>query len=358
MDAFFAAVEERDEPRFRGRPVVVGADPMGGKGRGVVSTANYQARKYGIKSAMPISEAWRRAEAARVRGEPEVVFLAGNFEKYAEVSARLMARVRAHPEVIAFAQVSVDEAYLEFPISHYQFSNDAWGEARKFAERIKREIRACEELTCSVGVGPNKLIAKIASDWEKPDGLTVVRPEEVETFLATLPVGVIPGVGPKTEAALARRGVRTIGELRALSREVLIGEFGKWGNDLYRKARGEDDTPVVERGEAKSVGEQETFAGDTRDANVLAERLKFLAGEVHRRFLRGGFREFRAVVLTVRFADFETKHRSRTLPEPAHAREVIEFEALKLLLPFLDRRENPKGKRIRLIGVRVEKLTP
>ncbi len=349
MDAFFAAVEERDEPRFARRPLVVGADPKGGKGRGVVSTANYAARKYGIHSAMPISEAWRRAEAAKKQGEPEAVFLGGSFKKYAEVSERIMALLRARAVIVE--QVSVDEAFADIS----EMGN--FGSAEKFARELKTEIQKKERLTCSVGIGPNKLIAKIASDRQKPNGLTVVGPELVEGFLAPLPIRVIPGIGPKTGAALARKGITTIAELQKLPLEVLVADFGKWGSDLYGKARGEDDSPVEERGEAKSVGEQETFEEDTKDMNILTARLKSLASEVHRRFTKDGFKTFRTVVFTVRFADFETKSRAHTLSEPAHTRESLEFEALKLLLPFIDRRENPKGKKIRLIGVRVEKLT-
>ncbi|MFH0806376.1 MAG: DNA polymerase IV [Candidatus Brennerbacteria bacterium] len=349
MDAFFAAVEERDEPRFKGRPIVVGADPRGGKGRGVVSTANYAARKYGIRSAMPISEAWRRAEEARKRGGPETVFLGGSFKKYGEVSERIMKLMRAKAKVVE--QVSVDEAFAD--VSHLE----DFKKAETFARALKEEIRKKERLTCSIGVGPNKLIAKIASDREKPDGLTVVKPEEVLGFLAELPIRVIPGIGPKTESALAKKGISTIARLREVPLEVLVSDFGKWGSALYEKARGEDDSPVEEGGEVKSIGEQETFEEDTKDMNTLTARLKFLASEVHRRFTASDFTTFKTVVLTVRFSDFETKSRAHTLPKPERAKSAIEFETLKLLLPFMDRRENPRGKKIRLIGVRVEKLT-
>lgn len=349
MDAFFAAVEERDEPRFSGRPIVVGADPKGGAGRGVVSTANYAARKYDIRSAMPISEAWRRAEAARKRGEPETVFLGGSFKKYAEVSENIMKILRARAEAVE--QVSVDEAFAD--VSHLK----DFKKAEAFVRALKEEIRKKERLTCSVGLGPNKLIAKIASDREKPDGLTVVRPNEVMEFLAPLPVRTIPGIGPKTEVALARKGIKTIAGLRKVPIEVLVDELGKWGSELYRKARGEDDSPVAESGEVKSIGEQETFEEDTADMNVLTERLTFLAREVYRRFRVSGFETFRTVVVTVRFSDFETKSRAHTLSEPADTEETITFEALKLLLPFVDRRENPHRKKVRLVGVRVEKLT-
>lgn len=357
MDAFFAAVEERDEPRFVGRPIVVGADPKGGAGRGVVSTANYAARKYGIKSAMPISEAWRRAEAARKRGEPEVVFLGGSFKKYAEVSEKIIEILRAHAAFSAKAtavkveQVSVDEAFAD--VSHLK----NFKKAEVFARRLKEEIKKKEGLTCSVGLGPNKLIAKIASDREKPNGLTVVRPDEVMEFLTPLPIRAIPGIGPKTEAVLAKKGIHTVAGLRKVPIEVLVDELGKWGSELYRKAHGEDDSPVEESDEVKSIGEQETFEEDTKDMNVLAARMKALTCEVYRRFAKSGFKTFKTVVLTVRFSDFETKSRAHTLSSPASKREIIEFEAMKLLMPFADKRENPRAKKVRLIGVRVEKLT-
>lgn len=355
MDAFFAAVEERENPRFAGRPIVVGADPRGGKGRGVVSTANYAARKYGIRSAMPISEAWRRAEAARKRGELEAVFLGGSFMKYAEVSEHIMAILRG--KAAAVEQVSVDEAFAD--ISHL----GNFKRAEVFARKLKEKIKKKERLTASVGIGPNKLIAKIASDREKPDGLTVVGADDeatcaelAEAFLAPLPIRVIPGIGPKTEAALAKRGVKTISDLRKIPLEVLVVDFGKWGSALYEKARGVDDAPVAEREEVKSIGEQETFEEDTKDLVFLSGRLKYLVGEVHRRFAKSRFENFKTVVLTVRFADFETKSRTHTLAAPAKTQDIIGFEALKLLLPFLDKRENPKRKTIRLLGVRIEKF--
>ena len=207
MDAFFAAVEERYNPQFRGKPLVVGADPDGGKGRGVVSTSNYAARRYGIRSAMPITEAWRRAEEARRKGEPMVIFLTGNFELYTAVSERIMELLARHADT--FEQASVDEAYLEWIVTNDSMTNDQnalWHEAEGRARMLKRDILDAEGLTCSAGVGPNKLIAKMASEFRKPDGLTVVPPEEVQTFLAPLPIRALPGIGPKAETILHARG--------------------------------------------------------------------------------------------------------------------------------------------------------
>jgi DNA polymerase IV (DinB-like DNA polymerase) len=359
MDAFFASVEERDNPRLKGKPVAVGADPEGGKGRGVVSTANYKARAYGIHSALPIQTAWRLSEEAKKRGEEPVVFVATNFKNYTETSARIMAIVRTilrgsalglHGSAIV-EQTSVDEAYFDVTFAQ------TFEEAEHLALQIKNEIKTKERLTCSVGIAPNKLIAKIASDMQKPDGLTVVRPEEVLSFLEPLPIRKIPGIGPKTEALLKKRGIGTVDDIRGISRGELSLMLGKWGEELYKKSRGEDDDPVAEEKEiAKSVGEQETFSHDTNDASAISERVATLAREVFGRFREEGFSEFKCVVITVRFADFETKTKSHTLLQYANSPTELEFETMKLLLPFFDARENPKKKLIRLVGVRVEKL--
>lgn len=348
MDAFFASVEERDNERFKGQPIVVGADPQGGKGRGVVSTANYKAREYGIRSAMPISEAWRRSEAARKEGRPAVLFLEGNFKKYGEVSESVVGVLRKHAEHIEPA--SIDEAY--FDIS----SSGSFKKARDLAVRIKKEILKKERLTASIGVGPNKLIAKIASDMQKPDGLTVVTEEEAESFLEKLPVRKIPGIGPKTEGFLKREGIVTVRDAKKFSRPELVDFFGKWGGEMYDRLRGIDESPLVEEWEAKSIGEQETFEHDLKDATELSKYLLDLADDVMRRFQKSDFSVFGRIVITVRFSGFETKTKSHTLPEPTADASLLKFEALRLFIPFLDARENRGGKAIRLLGVRIEKL--
>jgi DNA polymerase IV (DinB-like DNA polymerase) len=325
MDAFFAAVEELDRPELKGRPLVVGADPRGGQGRGVVSTANYRARAYGIHSAMPISRAWKLSEAARRRGEPAAAFVRGNYRRY-------------------------DEAYFDLSFA------GSYEQAAAICRRIKAQINSREGLTASIGLGPNKLIAKIASDFQKPDGLTVVTAAEAEAFLAPLKVRKIPGIGPKTELLLAKRGIKTVQDLKAFTPAELEEMFGKWGPELYERIRGRHASPLVTEWEPKSVGEQETFGEDTLNLEFIFPRLWTLCREVYRRLGAEGFRTYRTVVVTVRFADFDTRSRSHTLPEAVASPRTLRFEAMKLLMPFLDRRENPKRKLIRLIGVRVEKL--
>jgi DNA polymerase IV (archaeal DinB-like DNA polymerase) len=348
MDAFFAAVEERDHPQLKGRPLVVGADPEEGRGRGVVSTANYAARRYGIHSAMPISRAWKLSEAARQRGEPAVVFISSNFARYGEVSDRIMAIVRRHVPLVE--EAGIDEAYLDLSFT------GSYHQARQICRTIKEQIKQEEKLTASMGIGPNKLIAKIASDFEKPDGLTLVTAEEAEAFLAPLPVRTIPGIGPKTEKLLAGKGITLVRHLQGVSAPELSHWFGKWGPALYEKVRGRGSAALTPAYERKSVGEQETFARDTRDLNFIFARLWRLGREVYRRLSQGGFAGFRTVVVTVRFADFQTHSRAHTLAHPSDSLKTLQFEAMKLLMPFLDHRENPRRKLIRLIGVRVEKL--
>src|SRR3989442_54669 len=261
MDAFYAAVEARYNPDLREKPVVVGADPKAGQGRGVVTAASYAARRYGIRSAMPISRAWRRAEAARRR-----------------------------------------------------------------------------------------------ADVDKPDGLTVVRPENVQDFLDALPIRVIPGIGPKSEKFLHQQSVRTIRELRGVERVLLVEWFGRWGEGLHAKARGLSESPVSNEWEPKSVGEQETFEVDTLDTDFILERARELVRSVFARVDRHGFRAFRTVTVTVRFENFMTFNRSHTPREHLASEDALYAGAVRLLQPFLDERENPRQRKVRLIGIRAEKL--
>jgi DNA polymerase IV (archaeal DinB-like DNA polymerase) len=348
MDAFFAAVEERDHPELRGRPLVVGADPADGRGRGVVSTANYAARRYGIHSAMPITRAWKLSEAARQRGEPGVVFLSSNFARYGEVSDRIMTIVRRHASLVE--EAGIDEAYLDLSFAGF------FERAGEICRKIKEQISAEEKLTASMGIGPNKLIAKIASDFQKPDGLTIVTAEEAEEFLAPLPVRKIPGIGPKTEKLLAAQGITLVRHLKRFSAQELHAWLGKWGLALHEKVRGRGNAALRPADEPKSMGDQETFPHDTLELNFIFSRLWHMGRQVYRRLGKGGFAGFRTVVVTVRFADFQTHSRAHTLAHPTNSLKILQFEAMKLLMPFLDHRENPRRKQIRLIGVRVEKL--
>jgi DNA polymerase IV (DinB-like DNA polymerase) len=352
MDAFYAAVEERLNPALRELPVVVGADPKEGRGRGVVMTANYRARKFGIRSALPISRAWRFAENARRRDEPATVFIQPNMALYRQVSGRVMALLQQQGD--AFEEASIDEAYLDLS------SLENFAAARERVMRIKQEIRDREGLGCSVGVGPNKLIAKIASGRQKPDGLTVVAPHEVGDFLAPLPIRVIPGIGPKSAQFLHARSLRTVADLRQVTESDLIEWFGKWGARLFEKVRGVDDSEVSNEWTRKSLGEQETFEQDTRDQAVIAERLNAMAERIIVKLEEKQFAGFRTVTMTVRFADFQTSNRSRSFKDGIAVDDNgsmrLKEAALALIEPFFDARENPRAKAFRLIGLRVERL--
>jgi len=354
MDAFYAAVEERLNPALRDLPVAVGADPKKGKGRGVVTTANYRARKYGIRSALPISRAWRFAEEARKRGEPATVFIQPNMALYREVSGRIMQILQRCAD--AFEEASIDEAYLDVS------ARENFPAAAEQMTRLKAEIRDREGLGCSVGIGPNKLIAKIASGYQKPDGLTAITPENVESFLDPLPIRVIPGIGPKSERFLHEQNIRTVKDLRQVPESTLVGWFGKWGQRLFGKARGIDDSEVSNEWTRKSLGEQETFEEDTRSQSIVTERFDVMAKRIVNKLREKEFKGFRTVTVTVRFGDFQTTNRSRTLRDgiridnDADTLRRFKEEAASLILPFFDARENPRKKSFRLIGLRVEKL--
>ncbi len=349
MDAFFASVEERDKPHLRGRPIAVGADPAGGTGRGVVSTANYLAREYGIRSAIPISRAWRFSEEARAKGKPGVAFIVPKSGRYGAASREVFDIVRrTYPSL---EQTSVDEGYIDLS------SLRSFAKAEAAMKKLRREIRTKTKLPASIGVAPNKMLAKFGSERAKPDGLFVVRLREVEGLLAPLPVSVIPGIGRKTEELLNRRGIKTVEDARKLSWQECERLLGRFGFTFYERLWGRDDREVAEvEVDAKTIGVDETLdvdISDVRDAFVVIERE---AKEVISRMHKDGFTAFRNVSIVVRFEDFATYTRAVTADEPLSSVKDLEMRAIKLVLPFFDRRENPRKKKVRLIGVRIGKL--
>ncbi len=333
MDSFFASVEVREKPEHKGKPVVVGADPKGGKGRGVVSTCSYEARKYGIKSGMPISRAYKLC--------PTAVFLPVNFPLYIKASREVMNILRKYTE--KFQQVSIDEAYLDVS---YAGSFEA---ARGLALDIKKEILEKERLTCSIGVAPNKIVAKIASDYKKPDGLTIVEPSRVREFLSPLPVRKILGVGKKTEAALKEMGIEKIGQLAECDVQLLLSRFGKWGIYMHELAQGIDESEVREEECCKSISRETTFEEDTDNTEILNRTMDALAEDVHRSLIEEGFL-FRTVGIKVRTKGFVTHTRAHTLVHYTDDTGVIKDTAKALLKEFLD------GRMVRLIGVRLSSL--
>lgn len=335
MDAFYASVEQRDNPALRGKPVIVGADPRGGRGRGVVSACSYEARKFGVHSALPISQAYRLC--------PHGVYLPVRMDRYAEVSDRIHAIFHRYTDLVE--AISIDEAFLDVTASQRLF-----GPAAAIARKLKAQIRAEERLVASIGVATNKFIAKIASDLGKPDGFVVVPPGEEAAFLAPLPIGRLWGVGRKTEARLRDLGIARIGDLANYARRDLESLFGKSGGDLWELARGVDDRPVVPESDPKSIGAETTFGQDTDDPEVLRRTVLKLSDRVARRLRDEGFRG-ETVTLKFRYEDFTTLTRAQTLDGPTDVATTL-YQTAFALLGQIPR----AGRKVRLLGVSVSKL--
>ena len=333
LDAFFAAVEMLLHPEYRGKPLVVGADPTAR--RGVVATCSYEARRYGIRSAMPMREAVRRC--------PHAIFVRPDRERYAHYSRLFHQTLKSFSPVVE--PVSVDEAFVDMTgCEHFYPGAAAIGAA------IKERVRAATGLTASVGVGPNKFIAKLASDSGKPDGLVVVGPDEVEPFLAPLPVERLWGVGPKTAARLRRLGLRTIEDVRRRGRQWLRAHFGaQAAEELYRLAFGLDDRPVEPAGAPKSISRECTFDTDLVDPVLLRRHLARLAADVGAR-LRAQDLWAGVVAVKVRYPDFTTRTRQRRLAAPLQHDDGIFNAALELW------RGLAPSRPVRLIGVAVSDL--
>ncbi|HEX2500617.1 MAG TPA: DNA polymerase IV [Methylomirabilota bacterium] len=328
MDAFYASVEQRDRPELRGRPVVVGADP---RGRGVVSAASYEARRFGIHSAMPIGRAYRLC--------PTAAFLPVDMDKYARESERIMAILADFTPLVE--PLSLDEAFLDV-----SGSRALHGSGVDIARGIKARIREEVGLAASAGVAPNKFLAKIASDLEKPDGLVEVRPGQEAAFLRDLPLRRLWGVGPSAERELAALGARTIGDLARLGRARLEARLGASGAHLFELAQGIDERPVVPWHDPKSIGAEETFERDTRDVARLRATLLGQADRVAAELRAAGLRG-RTVTLKLRFADFHTLTRRGTGATPtADGGEIFR----RVWAAFA---RIPRPQAVRLIGLSV-----
>ncbi|MEM1178372.1 MAG: DNA polymerase IV [Acidobacteriota bacterium] len=333
MDCFYAQVHMRDDPSLRGKPVVIGGSPTG---RGVVAAASYEARVYGIRSAMPAAQAVKRC--------PHAIFLKPEFPRYRDESSLIFDIFRDLTPVVQPA--SLDEAYLDVSEHLGDFPS-----ATAVAQEIRRRVKEERDLTISVGVGPNRLVAKIASDYHKPDGLTVVRPKDVQRFLDPQPVRRLHGVGPATEARLGQLGVKTIADLRAQELEDLRQRFGRHGSVLWRYARGLDDRPVRTTRERKSLGHERTYAQDLHNLEQMEAQIEWLAERVaeglQKKELRG-----RTVTLKVRYPDFTTLTRARTLAYAVDTTGPIATAALDLL----KQTDAGRGQSVRLLGVTASSL--
>jgi DNA polymerase IV (DinB-like DNA polymerase) len=335
LDAFYASVEQREHANLRGVPLIIGADPKGGKGRGVVVACSYEARKHGLHSGQPISRAYKLC--------PEGMYVQPNFELYAQVSTDVMERIRKYAD--KFEQMSIDEACLDVTKS-----SQAYGGPVPLAKRIKEDIKTLEGLTCSIGIAPNKSAAKIASDFQKPDGLTYIDPEHVKEFLAPLPVSKISGVGEKTELALNQLGIKTIGDLAKYPPKALYKQFGKTSVWLWAIANAEEKVEVLENYVMKSIGAEHTFDMDTDDWSAVDRELAAVEDGVHKRLIEANM-VFRTVSLKIRFTGFETYSREKTIRFPTKEKETISSIIQELSKEF---RSHPK--KVRLVGVRVSGL--
>lgn len=311
MDAFYASVEQRDRPEWRGKPVIVGATP---ERRGVVCAASYEARKFGVRSAMASITAWRLC--------PEGIFVRPRMEEYRRESAAIMEIVQQFGGTLV-QQVSVDEAYIEVtPQLAAADTHDLLLEsARPLAQRIKASILAARGLTATIGIAPNKLLAKIASSQFKPDGLTLVKDSEKAAFLRPMPVGAIHGVGRVTEEALVNAGFKTIADLQDTARD-LRPLVGSWGPELKRMAHGEDDRPLDLGDEIKSISSENTFLRDTDDRRALRHCLREQAAEIAER-LRAHRLAATTVQVKVRYSDFTTLTRQLSVEEPVEDAAAI-----------------------------------
>lgn len=333
MDAFYASVEQRDRPELRGKPVIVG----GVGNRGVVCAASYEARPFGVHSAQPIATARRLC--------PHGVFLPVRMKHYAEISRHIRNIFQSFTPLVE--PLSLDEAFLDV-----NGCEGLFGPALEIARQIKHHIKSETGLTASVGVAPNKFLAKLASDLRKPDGLVVVPTDNVAGFLAPLPVGRIWGVGAKAEKQLQTLGIHTIGQLAAYPEQVLIDHFGEMGRHVFQLAHGKDDRIVVPDREAKSISTETTFNNDIGDRDILMTWLLDLTDQLASRLRHADLRA-RTVEIKIRSSDFRTRHRAQALDQPTHVTDVI-WQAIQQIF---ERGLTDDIMPVRLLGVGASRLT-
>ena len=339
LDAFFASVEQRDNPSLRGKPVVVGfATPQGNYcNRGVVSAASYEARAYGVHSGMSLWEAKRRC--------PRLIIIGGNFAKYQEASDKMYHIISRYSPAIE--PLSLDEVFISF----YE-CRDLYQDLLTVCQKMKREIKSEIGITASIGLASNKLVAKVASDFQKPDGLTLVGPGYEREFLAPLPCVKLYGIGPATTAKLARLGIKTVGELARVDRWVLVSIFGKYGEPLWYSANGLGSTKIAPPRPAKSVSRSTTFPVDSRDYDYLVKNLVYLSEKVVATILAEQVEGY-CLILTLRDKDFKTWSHQRVLRTAISTADQILYFAKKLLLEAWN-----QITPLRLLGITISHLAP
>ncbi len=334
MDYFFAACEELRHPELKGKPTIVGADPKEGQGRGVVMTCNYEARKFGIHSAMPIAAAYRL--------RPDANYVLMDYPYYEKKSNEVIELLKSHTDRIE--QVSIDEAFVDISDKVKDYD-----EALGYARMIKEEITAKVGLPCTIGAGPNKLLAKMVCESAKPNGVKLVRAEDAKSFLSKLPVGKLYGIGEKTSQKLQTLGIKTVEELAKANRMVLMEQFGRMGIELYNNANGIDEGKVVPSGPAKSIGKEKTLEHDTEDEQLVIAAINELAERVVNEAKASNF-SFKTITLKLRYSDFSEHLKSRSV-KPSNDVAVVKETAVQLYRRYAD-----KGKKLRKLGVRLSGL--
>ena len=336
LDCFFAAVEMRDNPQFRRKSVIIGADPREGKGRGVISTCSYEARKFGLHSGMPISQAYLRC--------PHGIYLRPNFKKYSKASKQVMEILSRYSK--DFQQIGNDEAYLDLTDTCLNYK-----EAKENAKKIQREICESVGLTISIGIAPTKSLAKIASDCNKPNGITLFKPENFKVLLKDMEITRVPGIGKKTKVYFYKKGIKKIGDIlnTPVSKMVnLFGEHGKW---IWKVVNGFDNRKVKEfQEERKSISAERTFLEDTNDFNSIFSKLGDINEKIHRSVIKHHI-AYKTISLKIRFEGYQTYTRSKTLPFHIQDKDRVMVVILELFREFSN-----NMKKVRLVGIRFSNL--
>ncbi len=354
MDAFYASCEVSRNPELKKKPLIIGADPQEGKGRGVVMTSSYEARKIGVRSGMPISRAYKLC--------PQGIYLRPDMKFYKEISDKVMEILRFYADadeeipnndeeisekgMLKFEQWGFDEAFLDVSQKILDYPNP-----KSLAQQIQQEILTKLNLTCSIGIGPNKQVAKIASDYKKPSGVTFVPPIEVQKFLDPLSVDKIIGIGPKTKRILEKLEIKTISDLANYPASKLNDKFGKLGIYLHNIARGIDNSPVRQRYKRKSIGSEITFSKDVDNFNTIYETLKLLVDKLHKSLIKRRY-FYQVVVIKIRFSNFSTYTRQQKLKTPTNEKAIALQTGKKLLKEF-----ESKSRKVRLLGFRFTQLS-
>ncbi len=336
LDSFFASVEIRDNPEYKRKPVIIGADPKEGEGRGVVSTCCYKARKFGLHSGMPISQAYRKC--------PHGIYLRPNYKKYSNASKNVMDIIKSYSS--QFQQVGMDEAYLDVS----EICSD-FNEVNNIIENIQNEIYKKIGITISIGCAPTKSIAKIASDYKKPNGITVIRPDKLKDFLANLDITRIPGIGKKSRKYFYKKGIKVIGDIINTPLAKMVELFGKHGEHVWNIANGKEDTEVKEfRGFRKSISKERTFHQDTYDFKEVLSKLEEINSRIHKFILKKNI-FYRTITLKIRFEGFLTYTRSKSLPFHIQDKNKV----LEIILDLYKEFSN-LNKKVRLVGIKLSNL--